>query len=240
MEAVIQSNPIKQTKPKIEKPKTARAYSASQVMNKKRKVLEFEGKFRDSFGTPEINATWFIWGQSGNGKTRFTLDLCKYLTNFGKLDYDSLEEGDALSMAIALRDTQMNEVEGKFRLLDVMPFEDLVKRLSGKKQADFAVIDSVQYAGFDYERYKEVKQQLKKKSLIFISHAQGNNPKGNTADSIRYDAGIKIHVVGYVAKVKSRYGGNVPYIIWEEGAKKFWGKKFNMVKEGKYWPGEKK
>jgi hypothetical protein len=108
-----------------------------------------------------------------------------------------------------------------------------------KKAAQFGVIDSVQYAGFDYDYYKEMKRELRKKSLLFISHAQGNNPLGRTADSIRYDARIKVHVIGYMAKVISRYGGNMPFIIWEEGAKKYWGKKFNSVKEGKYWPGQK-
>lgn len=219
---------------------SARAYSVKQVINKKRVVYDFDGEFLESFGKPERNAVWCVWGQSGNGKTRFLLEVCKYLARFGKVDYNSLEEGHGESIAKALRETKMEEVEGKFRLLDVMPFDDFVERLSGKKQADFGVIDSVQYAGFDYDRYKEVKQQLKKKSLLFISHATGNNPKGATADSIRYDASIKVHVVGYVAKVISRYGGNKPFIIWEEGAKKYWGKKFIHVKEGRYWVGMKK
>jgi predicted ATP-dependent serine protease len=222
------------------KERSSRAYSVKQVINKKRKVFEFEGDFLESFGKPEQNAVWFIWGQSGNGKTRFLLQVCKYLTHFGKVDYNSLEEGACESIAKALRETNMEEVEGKFRLLDVMPFPEFVTRLSGKKQADFGVVDSVQYAGFDYEEYKKTKEQLKKKSLLFISHATGNNPKGNTADAIRYDSSIKVHVVGYVAKVVSRYGGNKPFIIWEEGAKRYWGKRFTAVKEGRYWPGQKK
>lgn len=223
-----------------EKDRSARAYSVKQVINKKRKVFEFEGEFLESFGNPEQNAIWFIWGQSGNGKTRFTLQLCKYLSRFDKVDYDSLEEGSCQSMSLALKDTNMEEVEGKFRLLDVMHFEQFVTRLSGKKTAGFGVVDSVQYAGFDYDRYKEVKEKLKKKSLLFISHADGNNPRGATAVSIRYDAGIKIHVIGYVAKVVSRYGGNKPFVIWEDGAKRYWGKKYNAIKEGRYWPGQKK
>jgi hypothetical protein len=235
MEETPASKPAKKPKPS-----SARAYSVKQVTNKKRIVHDFEGEFLESFGKPERNAMWCIWGQSGNGKTRFMLQVCKYLTKFGKVDYNSLEEGNGESIAKALRETQMEEVEGKFRLLDVMPFDDFVARLSGKKTADFGVIDSVQYAGFDYDRYKQTKQLLKKKSLLFISHATGNNPKGATAESIRYDASIKVHVVGYVGKVISRYGGNKPFIIWEEGAKKYWGKKFIHVKEGRYWVGMKK
>lgn len=230
----------KKAKTKLKTQKSARAYSVKQVINKKRKVYEFDGAFKESFGNVEQNAIWFIWGQSGNGKTRFTLQLCKYLTKFDKVDYDSLEEGACESMSLALKETSMEEVEGKFRLLDVMPFEEFVSRLSGKKTAGFGVVDSVQYAGFDYNRYKEVKEVLKKKSLIFISHADGNNPRQATAVSIRYDAGIKIHVVGYVAKVVSRYGGNKPFIIWEDGARQYWGRKFQAVKDGRYWIGQKK
>lgn len=231
-----------QTLTTAKKPKStsSRAYSVKQVINKKRVIYDFDGEFLESFGKPEKNAIWFIWGQSGNGKTRFLLQVCKYLTKFGKVDYNSLEEGACESIAKALRETQMEEVEGKFRLLDVMPFNDFINRLSGKKTADFGVIDSVQYSGFNYEQYKEIKKQLKKKSLLFISHATGNNPKGSCADSIRYDASIKVHVIGYVAKVVSRYGGNKPFIIWEEGARRYWGKKFIHVKEGRYWPSQKK
>lgn len=217
-----------------------KALSPRQVMNKKRVVYEFEGAFLESFGKPERNAIWMIWGQSGNGKTRFLLQLCKYLTQFGKVDYNSMEEGDSASFALALQDTGMLEVDNRFKLLpNVLP-DDFVERLCGKRKADFAVWDSLQYAGFNYLYYKEMKRKLRTKSLLFISHAKGSMPDGHCADKIRYDAGIKIHVVGYVAKVKSRYGGNKPFIIWEAGAKKYWGKKFNQVRDGKYWPGEKK
>jgi hypothetical protein len=227
-------------KPTKKKESSSRAYSVKQVITKKRKIYEFDDRFKDSFGNPEKNAIWFVWGQSGNGKTRLVLEICKYLTRFGKVDYNSLEEGHGESFARALRDASMIDVEGKFRLIDVMPFNDFVDRLSGKKTADFGVIDSVQYAGFDYDRYKEVKKLLRKKSLLFISHATGNYPKGSCADSIRYDAGIKIHVIGFVAYVQSRYGGNKPFVIWEEGAKRYWGKRFPHVREGRYWPGQKK
>lgn len=124
--------PLKQqAKPKMER--SARAYSVKQVINKKRKVLDFDGTFLESFGRPEQNAIWFIWGGSGNGKTRFTLQLCKYLTKFDKVDYNSLEEGNCESMSLAFQELQMEEVDGKFRLLDVMHFEEFVIRLSGKK-----------------------------------------------------------------------------------------------------------
>ena len=39
-----------------------------------------------------------VWGKSGNGKTSFVLQLCKELTRYGKVAYDSLEEGSSLTM----------------------------------------------------------------------------------------------------------------------------------------------
>jgi len=224
-----------------EKKYKARALSVSQVINKKRIVYEFTGKFLESFGKPERNAIWIVWGQSGNGKTRFLLELTKYLTQFGNVFYNSFEEGDSESIARALHQTEMMDVEGKFRLVDMEPMDEFVERME-RKWPQFGVVDSVQYSGIDYNYYKRMKERrrIRKKSLLFISHANGNNPDGNTADKIKYDAMIKIHVIGYVAYVRSRFGGNKPFIIWEEGAKKYWGKKYNAVKEGKYWPGQKK
>lgn len=219
----------------------ARALSVKQVINKKRVVWQFDGAFKDSFGNPERNAIWIIWGSSTNGKTRFLLQLTKYLTKFGNVFYNSFEEGDSESIKIGLVDTEMLDVEGKFRLVDREPMDEFVKRMH-RRWPQFGVIDSVQYSGIDYNEYKVIKEdkKMRKKSLLFISHANGNNPDGRAADKIRYDAMIKIHVIGFVAHVRSRYGGQKPFIIWEEGAKRYWGKKYNAVKEGRYWPGQKK
>jgi hypothetical protein len=43
------------------------------------------------------------------------------------------------------------------------------------------------------------------------------------AEEVQYDADVKIHVEGFKADVASRYGGNLPFIIWKEGAEHYWG-----------------
>ena len=73
---------------------------------------------------------------------------------------------------------------------------------------------------------------FKKKSFIFLSHASGKLPDGKTADKIRYDAGIKTRIEGYIAFPISRYGGNKPYVIWEEGARKYWGRNYKRILQG--------
>jgi len=101
--------------------KIKRAISVTDILNYKPKAMNFEGRWFDSFGTPEMTGCWLIWGNSGNGKTRFTLQLCKYLTQFGRVAYNSLEEGLSLSMKMAIRETGMSGVARRFVLLDKEP-----------------------------------------------------------------------------------------------------------------------
>lgn len=55
--------------------------------------IPFEGKWRDAFDLPERKGVWLIWGNSANGKTTFAMQLCKYLCQFGRVAYNSMEEG---------------------------------------------------------------------------------------------------------------------------------------------------
>ena len=61
------------------------------------------------------------------------------------------------------------------------------------------------------------------KLLIFISHAEGTRPEGRAAKKVEYDADVKIYVEGFKATCKSRFMDvpGVPFVIWEEGAKKY-------------------
>lgn len=222
------------------KQKLRRMIGVNELLTKKRQVYQFEGEWARVMGRPQTNAIIFIWGQSGNGKSRLALQLCKYLCQYSKVLVDSLEEGDGESIATAFRQTDMQEVDGKIFLLPAEPIEDLKQRLRRKKQPRVVVIDSVQYTGLTYRDYIGLKEEFSKTMFIFISHANGNDPKGSAAQSIRYDAMVKIHVIGYVAHVISRFGGNENYVIWEEGAKNYWQKKYKNVLARKYWPGQKK
>jgi hypothetical protein len=86
------------------------------------------------------------------------------------------------------------------------------------------IIDSVQYTGLKYADYVQLKDQFRKKLFILVSHAEGKLPEGRVAKSIRYDAMVKVWIEGYTAFPVSRYGGGMPYTIWEEGANEFFNK----------------
>jgi hypothetical protein len=212
----------------------ARALSVKELLAKKYNSLELSDKFKQSFGDVDDHFTMIIWALSGQGKTNFTIQLCKELSRFATILYNSHEEGHGKTMQDLFLRHGLEEIHGKIRLLDNEPFDQLVERLSRKKSPKIVVIDSVQYSGIAYNDYKRLKEKFKKKIFIFISHARGKEPAGTCADKIRFDANIKVRVEGFIGFVTSRYGGNKNFIIWEEGAKQYWGKKFQSLKGKKH------
>lgn len=202
-----------------------RALSVMDILNKKRELLNFDGDWLNSFGRPELTGAWLIWGNSGHGKTTFVMQLCKYLTRFERVLYDSLEEGDGESIKSALLRVNMREVRGRFSLVPGEPLEALKQRLRKKKSPRIVVIDSLQYSGITYPQYKELRQEFKRHLFIIVSHADGKLPSGKTANRVRYDAHIKVRVEGYKGFIKSRYksGDEAPFIVWQEGAEKYHG-----------------
>lgn len=193
----------------------ARALGVSELLGKKYDTLDFTGKWRESFGEVDSNFRMIVWGSSGQGKTNFVLQLCKYLTEFGKVAYNSLEEGDSKSIQQAFMNQNMMDVKGKIILIDRERIPALVDRLSKRKSPKIIVIDSIQYANMTYEDYKLLKEKFKRKIFIFISHADGKEPYGTAAKQIRYDCDIKVYVKQFRAIIISRYGGNKPFTVWE-------------------------
>jgi hypothetical protein len=204
-----------------------RAKSVAEILKYKPKALPFTGAWFNSFGTPELSGCWLIWGNSGNGKTRFTLQLCKYLAQFGRVAYNSLEEGLSLSFQSAIKAVGMRDVARRFVMLDKEPISELRARLSGQKSPDVVVIDSVQYSGLDKISAKALVDAFPRKLFVFVSHADGKNPAGRTASAIRFHAGVKLWVEGYrIPAPVSRFkeGECTPFVVWIEGAEKYWGK----------------
>ncbi len=128
-------------------------------------------------------------------------------------------------MRKAFVETGMEDVKRRIVLLDQEPIADLIERLKKRKSPDIIAIDSIQYTGMNYDAYRALRKQFPKKLFILISHAEGKEPAGRVAKSIRFDAFVKIWVEGYTAFPTSRYGGGQPYTVWEEGAEKYWGEK---------------
>lgn len=208
-----------------------RAISNQNVLAARFETVGFAGEWLASFGRPELRGTWIIWGGSGSGKTTFTLMLCKYLANFGRVAYDSLEQGLSLSLQKAWERVGMGEAGNSVILLNKEELPELRARLSKRRSPEIIIIDSVQYLdGFNWASFKKLKREYPDKLFIFISQADraGKDPDGKLAGKIRYDAEVKIKVEGFKAFVTTRYEdtekgeGGADFIIWEQGAAEYW------------------
>ncbi len=213
----------------------AKVLGLKQLLGKKYTFLEpLPDGIKNSFGSLVTNFVMIVWGDSGNGKSSFLMQFIKALMPFGKILYVALEEGfEATTQMNVLRNLSAHEHAGKIEFADSeMKYDELVKKLHKKKSPRFIIIDSIQYWDMNYTKYKALKETFPKKTFIFISHADGKLPSGKTAKDVRYDAGVKVFIQGFVCFILSRYGGNVPYVIWEEGAKKYWGKEYKKIIKG--------
>lgn len=206
-----------------------RAISNKNVLTAKFEVAEFDGAFLASFGKPELRGAWIIYGGSGSGKTSFVMQVCKYLTRFRRVAYDSLEQGLSLSLQKAWERVGMEEVGNRIILLNKESLKDLRLRLAKKQSPDVVVVDSVHYwLGLKMSDYINLRNDFPDKLFIFVSHEKGGQPDGKLAQKIRYDSDIKIRVEGYKAFVTTRYEvaergeGGADFVIWEKGAQDYW------------------
>jgi hypothetical protein len=205
--------------------KINRAYSVSNVLTKKFHPLEFTGEWEATLGKPDKAFSAIIWGGTTNGKTEFGVMLAKYLTNFGKVAYNSLEQGMSATMQKALERNHMEACENSFMLLDREPFDELLARMSKPKSPDFLLIDSVQYTRITKAQYYQLKELMlrKGKGIIWISQAKGKLPKGALADDIMFDVDLKLFVEGFKMFPDGRLnGGGEPYVIWAQKAAQYW------------------
>ena len=206
----------------------ARTLSAKQVLQMKFDTVRLGSGWHDCVGEVETTGVWFIWGNSGNGKTSTVVSLCKELAEYGKVLYNSREEGVSLTMQNTLRRYGMGELGSRFQLAN-LSLEDLDAKISQPRSARFIVLDSFQFMGLSYREFRAFCEKHPTKLLIFVSRTHGRQPEGRAACSAMYDASLKIWVEGYKAFSKGRFIGRTGEItIWEEGAVKYWeGKELN-------------
>lgn len=201
-------------------PRKKHKFSPKDLAAIQPKVLPFEGEWKAFMGEPEDCGTWIIWGQSFNGKTRFTLRLAKYLAELGKkVAIVSLEEGNGVSIRKAFAEQCMMSVNQRVSLWVEMDVEEIKRELRKQRAPRVVIVDSLQYLGINYQGYKRLKEEFSDRLLIFISQASSTGePRGSTAEQVRYDAMVKIQVSQFRAKAHSRYGGGEVMTIWDEGA----------------------
>ena len=201
--------------------KQIRAYNPREVSQKKYEVIKWNGQWRESFGRPAMNETWFISGASAQGKSSFVMQLAKKLCEYGKTLYVSAEEGIRQSFQRRLEMFEMNSVGRKLSIIEDPDINLLKERLSKPKSPRFIIIDSFQMANWTYQDAMELIETFNKKSFIFISQEYKSRPMGADAVRLRYAAGVKIRVSGFMALCSGREketAGGGGFVVWDEGA----------------------
>lgn len=198
-----------------------RAYSVQNVLDAKFETLSFDGEWKEAVGCPELTGSWIIYGPPKNGKTSFAMMLAKYMTNFGRVFYNSIEEGLSQSIQLAYQRVGMQEVSGKI-ILEKESIESMIERLKKGKSPRIIFFDSIQFAELKFSEYKKMKNMFPGKLFVYISHIEGKQPEGVTARRIWRDANVSIRVEGFRAFPVGRYGGGQYINISEEKAVEYW------------------
>lgn len=208
------------TKTRKTRSKGKKAMTLRSFMNWKPLMLGFTGKWQRLLGNPELTGSWLVWGPSANGKSYFCLELANYLSQFAKVAYLPLEEGASASFQRRIIEVGIDVTNRNFVPWFDCNADEMISRLTMRNAPRIIIIDSWQYAGMNYSDYKKLRQMFPDRLFIIISHADGKEPSGAVAQRIRYDAFCKIFVSGFVANAQSRYGGELPLVIWREGAER--------------------
>ena len=197
----------------------SRAIGVRDFLDKTFDTYAFSGNWLESFGEPEKNFRMVVYGRSGQGKTEFCLQLAKYMAGFGRVYYNTFEQGISKTMQDGLRRNNMEEVAGQLIFGNRETFPEMLARLGKKRSPRICFIDSRDYMNLTQEQYKLLIKRFPRKSFILVCWESGGAPKGDHAKAMLYMCDIKVQVNDFLAYPASRFGGNIPFAIWPERAK---------------------
>lgn len=161
--------------------------TSDEILKRKYDTIPFAGEWETLLGTPERGFMMNIYGEKFAGKSTFGLRLLKYLQNFGKCIYFSVEEGDKLT------------VQTKLKALDVRGLDISTEQLPQAilkmaSKYDFVLIDSLSSAKIDAQTLRETRMRSKKATAyIGILHVRTDGKlKGGT--EFEHNPDIILHV----------------------------------------------
>lgn len=187
----------------------SRALTAKNLLDKKYTTFNFQGIWREVFGTPTTTGIWLIYGKEKNGKTWGTLLLADYLTNFGKVLYISAEEGVDMEFQQACKRAKINPKNKNFQFIEYEPIEDLYTRLKRRNAPRIVIIDNLTIYNEELKSngIKKLKQDFPKVLFICVAHEERNKPYTAAAQMASKLAKILIRAVGLTLIIGGRTSG---------------------------------
>lgn len=205
--------------------KLRKILTVANILNQKVIRLKWIGAFYEAFGRPQDRGLWFVWGNSGSGKSSFVMMLAKAFALLGfKVFYNLCEEeaddSDYIDRAALFN---MNEVKDNFYVQNYS-YQELFVYLKKRNPPKVLIIDSIVDMTTKWSEFIALKDLCHQKNmiLVIVGQAEGKNPRTEIEKSIRYKAKMKIFADGFLATCQGRTigpnGGR--FVIWQEGYNK--------------------
>ncbi|ELR69194.1 hypothetical protein C900_05390 [Fulvivirga imtechensis AK7] len=179
--------------------------------------LELPQEWAEHLGTVCENFRMLIEGPSGHGKTEYVMRLAKMLCkHYGKVNFNSVEQGKSSTFQIAYKRNKMYEIRaGKFILAEKSQrtFEPYFKKVQKPNSGRVLIIDSLDYMKLTFDQFQQLHERFPKKCIIIVCW---NDPMDAAAKKIKYCCDIKVQVKDFRAQIRSRFGGNKPFVIWDQ------------------------
>ncbi|WP_165020148.1 ATPase domain-containing protein [Dysgonomonas sp. ZJ279] len=143
-----------------------RIFSVKAIKEKKYQYLELEPKYAHLMGEPAKRFVALFYGESGSGKSVFTLQFADYFArNFGKVLYNSHEEG--ANKTIQDRVNNFDIDAKRLWIADSFSFDEMCHYIE-KNYYRLIIIDSVKYMSFTNEQLKRLKELFAKRQLSIV------------------------------------------------------------------------
>lgn len=180
----------------------SRIISVKQLKEMQTKNLDFQGRWREFFGTPATIFHLVVHGNPGGGKSTFCFQFANYLAeNHGKTIYISGEEGFSPTLKKKAEETHSDSSNLFFaNFKTATEIKEHIENIY-----PFIVIDSLNNMGIDAEGLRDLREHFPNSTFITICQSTKDG-KMRGSQEIVHDADIVVSVVKPIAKTsKNRF-----------------------------------
>ena len=185
--------------------------SADKLARMDYDVYDFDGEFFDLVGKPARPFHCMVFGRPKQGKSIFSFQFARYLSQFGKVLYIASEEGFGGTLQKKIKDFGLQDNQF-VNFSNAKGMEEMRKVIPGH---DFVFIDSVNYSRLEVEDVEQLKREFSKTSFITIQQAtKGGQFRGS--QEYAHNCDIIIEVISGVAHQTGRFQAASEYEIFKQ------------------------
>lgn len=179
-------------------------FSVKALKEKKYQLMELAPEYATLMGQPERKFTAIHYGESGSGKSVYTLRFADYFAkNFGKVLYNSHEE--SVNKTIQDRINNFNIDAQRLFVANAISFNRMCDYIQ-KNYYKLIIIDSVKYMSFTIDQLKELRTHFSKRqiSVVMIDFGSAKGSPASGKDLI-HASDVKMYFKDGTVHSTSRY-----------------------------------